>query len=58
MPIEIRDLDGGLGNLITGYGILTGMEYRNELKDHHSQDAEKFMKYRYSLCDFTKVTDL
>ena len=58
MPTEIKDLDGGLGNLITGYGILTGKEYRNAIKKHFSQNAEKFNKYRYSLCDYTKVTRL
>lgn len=58
MPIEIKDLDGGLGNLIKGYGVLNGTEYLSALKNHFSQDPEKFKKYIYSLCDFTGVTKL
>ena len=58
MPVEIKDLDGGLGNLITGYGVLRGQEYLDAIKNHLSQDPEKFKKYIYSMCDLTKVTQL
>jgi len=53
MPIEIKDVDGGLGNLIIGSGVVTGEEYVNAIKKHLSQDKEKFKKYRYSISDYT-----
>ena len=55
MPIEIRDLDGGIGNIILGSGVLTGEEYKNAIKTHLSQDRVKFKKYRYCLSDYTEV---
>lgn len=58
MAIEIKDLDGGFGNLISVHGVLTGEEYLDAIKKHLSQDAEKFKKYRYSLCDYTNVTQM
>ena len=58
MPIDIKDLDNEQGVIILGYGILTGKEYINALKSHLSQSDAKFKKYRYSLSDYTKVTQL
>ncbi len=58
MPMEIKDVDGGLGNLITGHGVVRGQEYLNLLEDHFSQDPRKFKKYLYSLCDLTQVSKL
>jgi hypothetical protein len=56
MPIEIKDLEGGLGNIILGRGIVTEEEFVDVLKKHLTQDKEKFKKYRYSLTDYTAVT--
>lgn len=56
MPIEIKDLQGGLGNIIIGFGVVTDKEYVDALKEHLTQDKEKFKRYRYSLCDFTAIT--
>ena len=58
MPIEIKDLDGGRGNLIVGKEVLTGEEYVRALEDHLTGDKEKFKKYRYSLSDYTAVTEV
>lgn len=57
MPIEIRDMDGGIGNLIVGAGEVTEEEYIDALKKHLTQNRDKFKKYRYSIIDFTKVTE-
>ena len=56
MPIKIKDLQGGLGNIIEGFGVLTDKEYVDALKEHLTQDREKFKRYRYSLGDFTAIT--
>ena len=58
MPIEIIDCDVGRGNIIEGQGILTDQELVDVLKNHLTQDKEKFKKYKYSLCDFTAVTKM
>ncbi len=56
MPIEIKDLEGGLGNIILDRGIVTEEEFVDVLKKHLTQDKEKFKKYRYSLTDYAAVT--
>ena len=58
MTIEIKDLDGGLGTTITGRGVITGQEYVEVHTSHLTQDKEKFKKYRYSLSDWTEVTQV
>jgi len=58
MPIEIKDVDGGRGNVITASGFLRDEEYIETLKRHLSQDKEKFKKYRYSLADYRAVTEV
>ena len=55
MPIEIRDLGGGVGNIIIARGIVTDEELVEVLKKHLTQDKEKLGKYRYSLLDWTAV---
>jgi len=57
MPIDVRDLDEGLGILISGTGIVTDEEYVNSHKKYLSQDTKKLKKYRYSLSDYTAVTE-
>ena len=57
MPIEINDLDNGLGNLIEGRGFVTRQEYIDALSRHLKQDHEKLNRYRYSISDYTAVTD-
>lgn len=57
MPIEINDLDNGLGNLIEGRGFVTRQEYIDALSRHLKQDQEKLKRYRYSISDYTAVTD-
>lgn len=56
MPIEIKDLDGGLGTYIRGWDVIKKGELTNKLKIHASQDKEKLKKYRYSLSDYTAIT--
>jgi hypothetical protein len=57
MSIEIRDTDGGLGNIITCRDVVQEEEYIDAIKKHLTQDAKKFRKYRYSLTDLTATTD-
>ncbi len=56
MLFEIKDCDGGIGNIIEGRGIVTDQEYIDFFKRHLTQDKDKFSKYRYSLIDYTAVT--
>jgi hypothetical protein len=58
MSIEIRDVDGGLGNIIIGRGIIIDEEYVDALKEHLTQDENKFKKYRYSLSDYTATAEI
>ena len=56
MPIEIKDLDDGMGVSIIGRGVVTEEEYVDTLKKHLTQDKNKFKKYRYSISDYTAAT--
>ena len=58
MPIEIKDCDGGIGNIIVGRGIITDQGLIDSLKKHLTQDKEKLKKYKFSLTDFTAVLKL
>ena len=57
MPIEITDTDSGIGNIILGSGIITGGQYINAMTAHLSQDESKLIRYKYSLCDFSKTAE-
>jgi hypothetical protein len=56
MPIEIRDVDGSLGNLITATGFLSQSEYVEAIRQHLTQDGEKFRGYSFSLSDYNGIT--
>ena len=56
MPVEVKDLDGGLGNLIIGREIVLEEEFIEALTRLHAQDEEKFKKYLYSLTDLIGVS--
>jgi len=58
MPVYVKDLDDGLGNVIIGTGVITNEEYDTALTKHLSQPSEKFKKYIYSIVDFTTTTHL
>ena len=55
MPIEIRDLDDGLGVLIKGTGYLTGKEYHSAVLEHLAKPHERLEKYLYTISDYTEV---
>ena len=57
MPIEIIDIDDGRGNIFICSGELTGKEYVDALRKHLAQDKNKFRNYRYSLIDYSAVTN-
>jgi len=57
MPITIRDLDGGIGVVITGWGIVGEEEYVDSHSKHLTQDEDKLNRYRYSLVDWTAVKE-
>jgi hypothetical protein len=56
MPIEIRDLNGGLGIFFAGHGVITEKEYLDVFTKHLKQDDHKLRKYRYSFADWTAVS--
>ncbi len=57
MPIEIRDLDDGIGTIIFGSGVLGGEEYVNAVITHLTQDRAKSKKYSYWLADYTELIE-
>jgi len=58
MPIEIKDCDGGIGNVIVSRGIVTDQELIDSLKKHLSQDKEQFKNCKYILFDYTALTKM
>ncbi len=44
MPIERKDLDGGLGSLIVGQGDISEEEYIDFYSLHFGQDEDKLRK--------------
>ena len=56
MPIETRDLNGGLGVFFAGHGVITEKEYLDVFTKHLKQDDQKLRKYRYSFSDWTAVS--
>jgi hypothetical protein len=58
MSIEIRNLDGGVGNLIFGSGVINDADYLQALRNHLRQDETTFSEYRYSLADWTQVKEV
>lgn len=57
MPITITQLDNGYGNLIKGEGIVTGQEFYTAMKELAEKPDEQLKKYRYSISDYTEITD-
>lgn len=58
MPIEIQDCDGGIGNIIAIFGMVTDQELMDAFKVHLTQDKEKFKRYKYILFDNTGLTKM
>lgn len=58
MPFEVRDSDDGVGTIITGSGVVTEIEYVDTLKKHLTQNKANLKRYKYSLADYTAVTDV
>ena len=58
MPIIIKDVQDGLGVIITGSGVVTDEDYLNEFRKHLTQDKEKIAKYRYTLGDYSAATEV
>ena len=56
MPVNITELDDGLGNLIKGEGHVTGKEFFNALLEHISKPEEQLKEYIYSISDYTEIT--
>lgn len=56
MPIEIKDVNGGLGCILLAIGVVEKKEYIDAMRKHLTQDTEKFKRYRYNLADWTAVT--
>ena len=55
MPIDIRDIDGGRGVRIRGFGVITDDEYLESMKQHLEQDRDSFINYRYSYSDYSEA---
>jgi len=58
MPIDYRQVDGGLGNVITASGVVTEEGLIGFYRDFFSQDEISLANYRFSLSDYSAVTDL
>ena len=58
MPVEIKDCDDGLGVTISGRDSITDQQWLDEFKKHLTQEEDKFRKYRYSLSDYSAVTEV
>ena len=58
MPIEIQDLDEGMGNIIVTRGMVTDRELIDYLKPHLTHETDRFINYRYILMDHTDLTKL
>lgn len=58
MPINIFDLDNGIGCNIVANGIVEDLEYVSALKKHLSQNPNKLQKYTYTITDFSAVEDV
>jgi hypothetical protein len=58
MPIEIKDCDRGIGNIIESRGVVTDQELIDSLKKYLTHDKEKFKKYKYILFDHTALTKM
>lgn len=56
MPVEVKDLHGGVGVSITGRGVVTEKEYVDAFERYLAQDNQKLEKYRYCLADWTAVS--
>jgi hypothetical protein len=58
MPITIKDSQDGIANIITASGTITDEGLLDVFTKHFTQDIEKFGKYRYSIVDYTAVTEV
>lgn len=58
MPIEIKDSDNGLVVIFTGSRIVAENEYLDIYKQHLTQERDQFRTYKYSLNDWTAVTEV
>ena len=56
MPIDVVDLDDGLGVIIKGEGVVTSKENYTEVMAHLSKPEAQLKKYLYTITDFTNVT--
>ena len=56
MPIDIKEGDGGIGNIVESRGRVTDQDLIDSLKQHLTQEKAKFKKYKYILIDHTALT--
>lgn len=57
MPITIKELDGGIGVLISGRGVIRDSEYVSVIEAHLC-NKELLRKCRYNISDFSDVTEV
>ena len=58
MPIEIQDLDGGLGSFVCATGVLNDEEFIDCYTAYFAQPEDKIEAYRYNFSDYGAVTKL
>jgi len=58
MPIDYRQVDGGLGNVITASGVVTEEEFIGFYTDFFSQDEKSLANYRFGLSVYSAVAEL
>jgi len=58
MPIEIKDCDDDLGNIIESRAMVTDQELISSIEWHLTDDKNNFKNYKYILIDQTELTKL
>jgi len=58
MPIEAREIDGGLGSVVCAEGVLTDEEFIDCYTEFFAQPEDKLRAYRYNFSDYGAVMRL
>ena len=58
MPIEMRDCDGGIGNIMESRGLVNDRELIDSLQEYLTRDQGKFKILKYILFDHSAVTKM
>lgn len=57
MPMEVLNLDAGLGTLIRGWGVLETQDCLDAIGGHLNRDEGELERFRYGIVDVLEVTE-